>query len=168
MDFTPDHNMIASITALAGLVASAIALYQAHKANRASEAANELSRKALNIGSDQIEYRWNIMFEKSSNTLKLTNECASIATEIAVTITHESKPIHTFSRTALLQYESTTVHTPEIGSLIDKEVAWRDKAARDSQVTLISPVFGIDINVEIAWTSELGVRRNVVLDKHVR
>lgn len=124
----------------------------AAQANEISEHANLIAQRALDAGNDQTVHQWAAWLDAKASALTILNDCASDARDVHVVVRHEDETIADRHVDFLPAFEQISL---EDGFFAEKLREEFDGLRRSG---VIGSAY-VKLDIYIAWTSELGVRR---------
>lgn len=132
----------------------------ASDANKNSAQANEIATRALSVTADQTEYDWQTKFDYEESSITLTNHSPNSAMDVAVFIRSGDELIVERSTQRLNGFGHLTLKSDFFVQQIRDDQAGIDRFNSSSDGGFFIGVGQVAVEIHIAFTTELGSRRN--------
>ena len=130
----------------------------ASEANKISGDANTISKRALSVTADQTVYDWGFKFDKQTSTINMTNNSPNTAHDVTVIVRHDDKTIIESHVKEMAPFSDL----PLQNQLLSKEIIEMQLILDElkSEGAFITTIGKVDVEINLAWTSDLGMKRN--------
>lgn len=131
----------------------------AENANKIALDANEVAKRSLRVGADQTVYDWTVGVEDDGRTIVLRNHCAHAADDVSVAVRSGDAAIFdaAFDHVAGFQ-----VLRLDVSRTVNQIVEHQRKL---NPAFLHGLAIRFEIDVHVAWVSELGIHRDEVINE---
>ena len=125
----------------------------AAEANQKADKANEISERALAVGSDQTVYHWRCAYDGDAGKVVVVNESPNKATDVTVVFRFQDVTLADARQDVVAGLDA-----PLVADYLARDAAELRRAAAGGLI--INRGACLKVEMHVAFTSELGIRRN--------
>ena len=129
----------------------------AAEANQKADKANEISERALAVGSDQTVYHWRCAYDGDAGKV-VVNESPNKATDVTVVFRFQDVTLADARQDVVAGFGELALDAPLVADYLARDAAELRRAAAGGLI--INRGACLKVEMHVAFTSELGIRRN--------
>ena len=130
----------------------------AAEANQKADKANEISERALAVGSDQTVYHWRCAYDGDAGKVVVVNESPNKATDVTVVFRFQDVTLADARQDVVAGFGELALDAPLVADYLARDAAELRRAAAGGLI--INRGACLKVEMHVAFTSELGIRRN--------
>ena len=135
----------------------------AAEANQKADKANEISERALAVGSDQTVYHWRCAYDGDAGKVIVVNESPNKATDVTVVFRFQDVTLVDARQDVVAGFGELALDAPLVADYLARDAAELRRAAAGGLI--VNRGACLKVEMHVAFTSELGIRRNDAVEE---